>query len=69
MFVNIAFVSLGSPDVRTTRMASATASPTPPVSSPVEGLTLNATIMMTSLAYDYCLLTPVGRTTITTRSG
>jgi hypothetical protein len=45
MFVNIAFVSFGNPDARTTRMASATASRTPPDSSPPDGLTLNATII------------------------
>jgi hypothetical protein len=45
MFVNIAFVSLGSPDSRTTRTAAATASETPPVSSPPDGEMLNATIM------------------------
>src|ERR1700752_2981892 len=42
MLVNIALVSLGSPDARTTRIASATASPT--LSSPPNGLTLKATI-------------------------
>ena len=63
MLVNIALVSLGRPDARTTRTASATASPTPPVSSPPDGLTLKATII------GYCLLNPVGRTTMITRSG
>src|SRR6476661_3779416 len=43
--VNIALVSFGRPDARTTRTASATASPTPPVSSPPDGLTLKATII------------------------
>lgn len=45
MLVNIALVSLGSPDSRTTRTAAATASDTPPVSSAVEGLMLKATSM------------------------
>ena len=45
MLVNIAFVSLGSPDSRTTRTAAATASETPPVSSPDVGEMLKATIM------------------------
>ena len=62
MLVNIALVSLGRPEARTTRIASATAAPTPPVSSPPEGLTLKATII------GYCLLKPVGRTTMITRS-
>src|SRR5262245_10359961 len=43
--VNIAFVSQGSPEARTTRTASATASLTPPCSSPDVGLMLKATIM------------------------
>jgi hypothetical protein len=43
--VNIAFVSLGRPDSRITRTASATASLTPPVSSAPDGLMLMATIM------------------------
>src|SRR6185312_10082743 len=45
MLVNIALVSFGKPDARTIRTASATASPTPPVSSPPDGLTLKATII------------------------
>ncbi|BCI78579.1 hypothetical protein MTY66_02040 [Mycolicibacterium sp. TY66] len=44
MFVNIALVSLGRPDSRTTRTAAATAAATPPDSSPPIGLTLKATI-------------------------
>ena len=50
MLVNIALVSLGRPDARTIRTASATADPTPPVSSPPDGLTLNAT------SIDYCFV-------------
>src|SRR6266540_1480564 len=49
MLVNIALVSLGRPDSRTTRTAAATASVTEPVSSPDIGLMLNATIMLPSL--------------------
>ena len=47
MLVNIALVSLGSPDSRTTRMAAATASVTPPVSSAAapDGEMLKATSM------------------------
>ena len=45
MLVNIALVSVGSPDSRMTRTASATDSLTPPVSSPPEGLMLIATSM------------------------
>ena len=45
MLVNIALVSLGRPDARTTRTAAATASVTDPVSSPDIGEMLNATIM------------------------
>ena len=44
MLVNIELVSWGSPDSRTTRTAAATASVTPPSSSP-DGAMLNATIM------------------------
>src|SRR6478735_335185 len=43
MLVNIALVSHGSPEARTTRTASATASLTPPVSSAPDGLRLKAT--------------------------
>ena len=49
MLVNIAFVSFGSPDSRTTRTAAATASDTPPVSSAAVGLMLKATIMLATL--------------------
>ena len=45
MLVNIALVSFGSPESRTTRTAAATASETPPVSSPEDGEMLKATIM------------------------
>ena len=45
MLVNIALVSVGSPDSRMTRTALATDSLTPPVSSPPEGLMLIATSM------------------------
>ena len=44
--VNIALVSWGRPDSRTTRTAAATASLTPPVSSAVAGAMLKATIMV-----------------------
>src|SRR6266545_1113226 len=47
--VNIALVSFGSPDSRTTRIASATASLTPPLSSVTPGLMLKATIMRPTL--------------------
>src|SRR5512134_3680170 len=40
--VNIALVSQGSPELRTTLTASATAALIPPVSSPPDGLMLNA---------------------------
>src|SRR5689334_19257272 len=43
-FVNMALVSLGRPEARTTRTASATAVLTLPDSSPPAGLMLNATI-------------------------
>jgi hypothetical protein len=49
--VNIALVSFGSPEARTTRIASATAALTPPVSSPPEGLMLKAAIMQASLTH------------------
>src|SRR4051795_10394001 len=45
MLVNIALVSLGKPDSRTTRIASATAVETLPVSSEAAGLMLKATSM------------------------
>ena len=50
MLVNIALVSQGRPEARTTRTASATASLTPPVSSPPDGLMLKATIMRAMLS-------------------
>src|SRR3954464_9686502 len=43
MLVNMALVSFGKPDSRTTRMASATAFDTLPVLSDAAGLMLNAT--------------------------
>src|SRR3954453_11300364 len=45
MFVNMAWVSLGKPDSRTTRIASATAADTLPESSDAAGLMLKATSM------------------------
>src|SRR3954451_19007206 len=45
MFVNMALVSLGKPDSRTTRIASATALDTLPVSSDAAGLMLKAASM------------------------
>src|SRR4051794_20453082 len=49
MLVNMALVSLGRPEARTTRTASATASLTPPRSSPSDGLMLKATSMVSAL--------------------
>ena len=59
MLVNIALVSFGRPDARTTRIASATAAPTPPL------VTARRT---DAERHNHCLLYPVGRTTRITRS-
>ena len=48
--VNIALVSQGRPESRTTRTAAATASETPPDSSPDDGEMLKATIMGATVA-------------------